>query len=71
MKFLILVSVMWLSLDASAQKRVEFDESQEKSCYEQAKKAGCVKGSSAADPVCTKANKTKLTTNCRQIFGIE
>ncbi len=71
MKFLTLVTAMSLSLSVFAQKKVEFDENQEKVCYEQAKKAGCVKGSAAADPACAKAKKAKLTTNCRQIFGIE
>lgn len=71
MKFLTLVTVMSLSLSAFAQKKVEFDENQEKVCHEQAKKLGCVKGSAAADQACTKSKKAKFTTNCRQIFGIE
>ena len=71
MKFLTLVTAMSLSFGAFAQKKVEFDENQEKVCHEQAKKLGCVKGSAAADQACTKSNKSKLTTNCRQIFGIE
>lgn len=71
MKFLTIVAIMTLSTGAFAQKKVEFDENQERVCHDQAKKAGCVKGSAAADPACTKANKSKLTTTCRQIFGIE
>lgn len=71
MKSFIIVVVMSLSLEAFAQKKVELDEVQEKVCYEQAKKVGCVKGNETADPTCTKSNKSKFTTNCRQIFGIE
>lgn len=71
MKSLIIVFAMSLSLDSIAQKRIEFDERQEKDCYEQAKKLGCVKGADAQDPVCTRAKKNKLTRECRQIFGIE
>lgn len=70
MKSLLLVTVMSLSLEAIAQRRIEFDERQEKICYEQAKKAGCVKGGEEHDPACTEANKTKLTRECRQILGI-
>ena len=71
MKFLTLVTALTLSTGAFAQKKVEFDENQERVCYQQAKKAGCVKGDAATDTACAKAKKSKLTINCRQIFGIE
>jgi len=71
MKFFTIAALMSLSLQVFAEKRVEFDEKQEKICHEQAKKAGCVKGTAAPDRACTKAKKSKLTTSCHQIFGIE
>ncbi len=60
------------SLSAFAVKKVEFDESQEKVCYEEARKMGCVKSSGgAADHACSQANKAKLPSKCYQILGVQ
>lgn len=72
MKFLTLVTVMSLSLSAFAQKKVEFDENQERACHEEARKAGCVKSAgSAADRACSQKKKAKLSSKCHQILGIQ
>lgn len=71
MKYFSLALALSLSLSAFAQKKVEFDENQEKSCYSEAKKYGCVKSNGAADTACTKTNKTKISMKCHQILGIQ
>ncbi len=71
MKFLSLTLALTLTASAFAQKKVEFDETQEKVCHEEARKVGCVKGDSAADIACTKANKAKLPAKCHQLLGIQ
>lgn len=71
MKYLSFIALMSLSLSAVAVKRVEFDENQEKVCYEEARKIGCVKpNGAAADQTCTKNNKTKLPSKCYQVLGL-
>lgn len=71
MKYFSLALALSLSLSAFAQKRVEFDENQEKVCYEEARKVGCVKGSAPADRTCAKTRKIKLPVKCHQVLGIQ
>lgn len=72
MKYFSFVAMMALSLTAFAEKRVEFDENQEKVCYGEARKVGCVKSSgAAADKACTQNNKAKLPSKCYSILGIQ
>lgn len=71
MKVLLLLSVMSLSLDAISAKRTEFDHNDEKVCYEEARKMGCVKGNAAADVACTKANKAKMPKKCTEVLGAQ
>ncbi len=71
MKYISLALLFSLPISAFAQKKAEFDENQEKVCYEEARKVGCVKGNEAADIACSKSNKAKLPTKCHQILGIQ
>ncbi|MES2527875.1 MAG: hypothetical protein V4598_12355 [Bdellovibrionota bacterium] len=72
MKFLTLVTMLSLSLSTfAASKRTEFDQNDEKVCYEESRKMGCVKGNEAADVACTKANKTKLSKKCAEVLGAQ
>lgn len=72
MKFLTLVTMLSLSLSSfAASKRTEFDQNDEKVCYEEARKLGCVNGNEAADVACTKANKAKLPQKCTEVLGIQ
>lgn len=72
MKYLSFVALMSLSLSSFAEKRVEFDEKQEKVCHEEARRSGCVKSAdAAADRACSQANKRKLPMKCHQILGVQ
>lgn len=71
MKVLLLLSVMSLSLDAISAKRTEFDHNDEKVCYEEARKMGCVKGNESADVACARANKAKLPKKCAEVLGAQ
>ncbi len=71
MKFLTLITLLSVSLSSFAQKRSEFDQNDEKVCYEEARKMGCVKGNEAADAACAKANKSKLPKKCTEVLGIQ
>ncbi len=70
MKFIILMTVLSLSQVSFANTKIEFDEAAEKVCYEEAKKAGCVKGDNSANSSCVKARKSRVPTKCHQILGI-
>lgn len=71
MKIFTFIGILSLSFYALAEKRVEFDENQEKVCYEEARKAGCVKSAgAAASQACTKTKKAKLPSKCYQVLGI-
>ncbi len=69
MKFFILLSALSLSLTSIAETRVEYDQNDEKMCYEEARRVGCVKGTAAADVVCTRAKKAKLSRKCAEVLG--
>ena len=71
MKHLILLTVMTFSLDAISAKRTEFDHNDEKVCYEEARKVGCVKGNEAAYVACAKTNKSKLPKKCTEVLGAQ
>lgn len=71
MKFLMMVTALSLSLSSFAGKRTEFDQNDEKVCYEEARKVGCVKGNETANIACTKANKAKLPKKCSEVLGAQ
>lgn len=68
MKSIILISALSVSLTAFTATRTEFDQNDEKVCYEEAKKLGCVKGDEAADVACARAKKSKLSTKCSEVL---
>lgn len=71
MKYLSFVAMMAMSMTAFAEKKVEFDENQEKICHGEARKVGCVKSSgAAADKACSQNNKAKLPSKCHEILGV-
>lgn len=71
MKNFLLLLALSVSVTAFAQKKVEFDETQEKSCHSEAKKIGCAKDEDAVNTACAKTNKSKISTKCHQILGIQ
>ncbi len=71
MKIMTMMTLLALSFSSFAQKRTEYDQNDEKVCYEEARKMGCVKGNNSADAACTKANKSKLPKKCSEVLGIQ
>lgn len=69
MKSFIMLMVMAASLNAlAANTKMEFDETTEKACYEDARKAGCVKGAEATDRTCAK--KARLSKKCQEVLEL-
>ena len=71
MKYITVVTMLSLSLSSFAGKRSEFDQNDEKVCYEHARKMGCVNGNESADVACTRANKAKLPKKCTELLGAQ
>jgi hypothetical protein len=71
MKSLIVLSALSLSLSLFAVTRTEYDQKDEKVCYEEARKIGCVKGDAAADVACTKSKKAILSKKCTEVLSAQ
>jgi hypothetical protein len=64
MKNVILLGILAFSVNSFSQPVKEYDENQEKQCYQELKALGCVKSDGNQDDRCAEAKKSRLSKLC-------